>query len=95
MRTLLATLLLVATAGSASAYCVAVPDDQSSAYVKNGLKKAICLNDEIAANTAIKNWQVEVNAALGRLDRDFVSNKLDAIKPVEIPDYGSLRPAWP
>lgn len=95
MRTLLATLLLVATAGSASAYCVAVPDNQASAYVKNGLKKTICLNEEIAQNTAVRNWQVEVNSALGKLDRDFVSTKLDAIRPVEIPDYSSPKPAWP
>lgn len=95
MRTLIAALLLVATTGSASAYCVAVPDDQASAYVKNGLKQAICLNGEIAQNTATQNWQVEVNSALGKLDRDFVSNKLDAIRPVEMPDYASPRPSWP
>lgn len=95
MRTLIATLLLVASAGSASAYCVAVPDDQSSAYVRNGLKKTICLNNEIAETTSVKNWQVEVNTALGQLDRDFVSSKLDAIKPVEIPDYASPKPGWP
>jgi hypothetical protein len=93
MRTLIATLLLVATTGAASAYCVSVPDDQSSAYVRNGLKKTICLNNEIAANTAQQNWQVEVNTALGKLDRDFVSDKLDAIKPVVIPDPS--QPAWP
>jgi hypothetical protein len=95
MRTLIALLLLAATAGTASAYCVSVPDDQSSAYVKNGLKKTICLNNEIAQTTAVQNWQVEVNAAIGKLDRDFVSSKLDAIKPVEIPDYASPKPAWP
>ncbi len=95
MRILIATLLLVATAGSASAYCVAVPDDKSSAYVRNGLKKTVCLNDELAANTELRNWQVEVNSALGKLERDFVSNKLEAIKPVEIPDFGSPKPAWP
>ena len=95
MRTLLATLLFVATAGSASAYCVAVPDDQASAYVKNALRQAICLSDEITWNTAVQNWQVEVNTALGKLDRDFVSNKLDALRPVEIPDYASPKPAWP
>jgi hypothetical protein len=93
MRTLIATLLLVATTGAASAYCVSVPDDQSSAYVRNGLKTTICLNNEIAANTAQQNWQVEVNTALGKLDRDFVSDKLDAIKPVVIPDPS--KPAWP
>lgn len=94
MRILIATLLLTATVGSASAYCVAVPDDKSSAYVRNGLKKTICLNEEIAANTGIRNWQVEVDSALGRLDRDFVSNKLDAIRPIEVPDYARPTP-WP
>lgn len=93
MRILVAALLLVATAGSASAYCVSVPDDQASAYVRNGLKKTICLNDELAADTARQNWQVEVNTALGKLDRDFVDNKLKAIQPVVIPD--PLKPAWP
>lgn len=93
MRTLIATLLLVATTGAASAYCVAVPDDQSSGYVKNGLKKTICLNDEIADDTAIRNWQVQVNTALGQLDRDFVADKLDDIKPIVIPN--PANPAWP
>jgi len=93
MRTLIATLLLVATTGGASAYCVSVPDDQSSAYVRNNLKKTICLNNEIAATTAQQNWQVEVSTALGKLDRDFVADKLDAIKPMVIPDPS--KPAWP
>jgi hypothetical protein len=93
MRTLLAALLLVATTGAASAYCVSVPDDQSSAYVRNNLKKTICLNDEIATATAEKNWRVEVNTALGKLDRNFVANKLDAIRPVELP--GLATPSWP
>lgn len=93
MRSLIATLLLVATTGAANAYCVSVPDDQSSAYVRNGLKKTICLNNEIASATAQQNWQVEVNTALGKLDRDFVADKLDAIKPVVIPD--PTKPAWP
>ena len=93
MCILIATLLIVATTGAANAYCVSVPDDQSSAYVRNGLKKTICLNDEIAARTAQRNWQVEVNTALGKLDRDFVNSKLDAIRPVVIPD--PMKPAWP
>lgn len=92
MRTILAALLLVATTGAASAYCVSVPDDQSSAYVRNGLKRTICLNQELANTTAAKNWQVEVNTALDNLDRAFVSNKLEAIKPV-IPN--PVTPAWP
>lgn len=95
MRTLLVTLLLVATTGTATAYCIAMPDDQASAYVKNGLKQAICLNGEIVQDTAVQNWQVKVNSALGKLDRDFVSEKLDALRPVEIPDYANPRPAWP
>ncbi|RYD88838.1 MAG: hypothetical protein EOP61_32820, partial [Sphingomonadales bacterium] len=70
MRVLIATLLLLATTGVASAYCVSVPDDQSSAYVKNGIKKTVCLNNEIAANAAQQNFQVEVNTALGKIDRD-------------------------
>jgi hypothetical protein len=93
MRTLIAALLLMATTGAASAYCVSVPDDQSTAYVRNHTKRTICLNNELAADTAIKNWQVEVNTAIGKLDRDFVADKLDAIKPVEIPSPGA--PAWP
>jgi hypothetical protein len=92
MRTLIATLLLLSTTGLASAYCVSVPDTQSSAYVANGLRKSVCLNDELSQSTAIKNWQVEVNTALGQLDRAFVANKLDDIKPA-IPD--PLKPAWP
>jgi hypothetical protein len=93
MRTLLATLLLVATTGAASAYCVSVPDDQSTGYVRNHLNKTICLNDEVGEKTAVKNWQVEVNTALGKLDRNLVDDRLDAIKPVEIPRPG--MPAWP
>lgn len=93
MRTFIAILLLAATAGTANAYCISVPDDQSSAYVKNGLKKTICVNNEIARNTAVQNWKIEVDTALGKLDRDFVSDKLEAIKPFVIPDPS--KPAWP
>jgi hypothetical protein len=93
MRTLIATLLLLATTGAASAYCVSVPDDQSSAYVRNHLNKTICLNHEAAADTAIRNWQIEVNAAIGRLDRVFVLDKLEPISPVQIPS--PAIPAWP
>lgn len=92
MRTIIATLLLVATTGVANAYCVSVPDDQSSAYVRNGLKHTICLNNELADTTATKNWQVKVDTALGKLDRDFVADKLDSIKPV-IPN--PTTPSWP
>jgi hypothetical protein len=97
MRTIIATLLLIGTTGAASAYCVSVPDDKSSAYVRNNLNKTVCLNEELTDTTAIKNWQVEVNTALNKLDRDFVSNKLDVIKPVVpaigTPNYGT--PSWP
>jgi hypothetical protein len=94
MRNLIAALLLVTSAGAANAYCVAVPDDASSAYVRNNLKTTICLNSEIARNTAVQNWQVEVDAALGQLDRNFVRDKLDAIQPaVVIPNPAT--PAWP
>lgn len=93
MRTILATLLLVATTGAASAYCVAVPDDQSSAYVRNNTKQTICLNNELAGSTAEKNWQVKVDTALGKLDRDYVTDKLDAIKPV-VP-LNPTQPSWP
>ena len=93
MRTLIAILLLVATTSAASAYCLSAPDDKSTDYVKNGVKKTICLNNEIAASTAQQNWQVQVNTALGQLDRDFVTNKLEAIKPVVIPDPSN--PTWP
>jgi len=92
MRMLIATMLLAATTGAAGAYCVSVPDDQSSAYVRNGLNKTICLNDELAETTATKNWQVEINTAIGQLDRQFVTDKLDTIKPV-LPD--PLKPSWP
>lgn len=93
MRILAATLLIIASAGPASAYCVPLPDDQASAYVRNGLNTAICLNEELAAATAQRNWQVRINTATGRLDRDFVSSKLDAIRPMAIPTPTS--PAWP
>jgi len=95
MRTLIASLLLIASTGVASAYCVSVPDDKSSAYVKNGLRKTICLDNEIAQNTAAQNSQVQVNTALGQLDRAFVADKLDDIRPVEIPGYANPAPAWP
>lgn len=92
MRTLLATLLLVATTGAASAYCVSVPDDQSTGYVRNNLKKTICLNNELAQDTAQKNWEVKVDTALSQLDRAFVADKLEAIKPVQVPGVNST---WP
>jgi hypothetical protein len=93
MRTSLATLMLVLTTGVASAYCVSVPDDASSGYVRNGVNTAVCLNNELTDTTATKKWQVELNTALGNLDRKFVSDKLETIKPV-LPDP-LAKPAWP
>jgi len=92
MRTIIAAMLIIATTGAASAYCVSVPDDQSSAYVRNNLKRTICLDNELSTGTADKNWKVQVDSTLGRFDRNFVSEKLDAIRPV-IPS--PVTPSWP
>ena len=51
MRTLLVISAFVAVSTGAQAYCFPVPDDASTGYVANDLKRTICIQDELAQST--------------------------------------------
>lgn len=76
MRTLLASLALVALTSGAQAYCYPIPDSAKAGYVGNDLKRTICLQQELSRATAARNQQTELDAALSRMQRDLQQQKL-------------------
>lgn len=55
---------LVAVALPAQAVCIPQPDGPQSAYVLNGQQQVLCLQGEIASDTARRNYEAQVNAQL-------------------------------
>lgn len=90
MRTLFTITVLLFGIADANAYCVSLPDDASTAYVRNGLNKTICLDNELASATARKNFETEIGATLDRLQRDQLQQRFTA--PVFTDPFA---PAWP
>lgn len=87
---LVAIAVVLLATGAAEASCVSVPDDAASAYVRNGLRHSICLEGELARDTALKNFEVEVDATLDRLQRQQLQQKF-AVPAFTDP----FAPAWP
>ena len=56
--------LMLFTSSGAMALCVATPDGASSSYVTNGMRQSLCLNGELAADTAYRNRQVQIDSSL-------------------------------
>jgi hypothetical protein len=75
MRTLLASLALIALTSGAQAYCYPIPDSARAGYVGNDLKHTICLQQELAQATAARNLQTELDATLSRMQRDLQQQK--------------------
>lgn len=90
MRTLLALVLLLAAPSAAHAYCVSVPDDRTSAYVRNGLRHTLCLADELSAETRARNRATATGAVLEQLQRDRLQHRFAA--PVFADPFA---PRWP
>ena len=68
MRTLLVSAaLLLASASGASALCPSVPDNASSYNVENNTARALCLQQELAQQTALDAQQAKIDAMIGNM----------------------------
>ena len=80
MRILLATFALIALSTGARAYCFPVPDDASTGYVENDLKRTICIQDELAQSTNERAQQSQLNSTLSKLQRDIQQRKFKLLQ---------------
>lgn len=76
MRTLLATVALVALSSGAQAYCAPTPDVAKDGYRGNDLTRTLCLQDELAQAAQDRAIRSEMDAALSKLQRDLQQQKL-------------------
>lgn len=92
MRILLVIAVLLAGTLPAAALCVSVPDDRSSAYVKNGLRQTICLDNELNAATQQRKLEIELRTTIDRLERERIQQRFEVpmIRPAD-----PFAPRWP
>lgn len=76
MRILIAAISFLAVGSTAQAYCFPVPDTAQTSYVANDLNRTLCLHRELAGATAQRNLQNEINATIGKLQRDALQQRL-------------------
>ncbi|MGV3491740.1 MAG: hypothetical protein ACO1OG_10505 [Devosia sp.] len=77
MRTLIAAIAAIALASPAAAFCYGAPDTAETGYVGNNLARTICLQDELAADTASRIAQTQLNATLDQLQREALQRQLE------------------
>lgn len=92
MRTLLAAIAVLALTGTASAYCVAAPEDAQSGYVANNMQRTFCIQKELNQAAEQRRRQVELDATLHRLQRDLQQQKFMLQQQQQKP-FG--QPAFP
>ena len=76
MRTLLATLAIIALSTGAQAYCYPVPESARDGYQGNDLKRTICLHNELTQSTQSRALQTELDATLSKLQRDLQQQRM-------------------
>lgn len=76
MRTLLATLAIIALSSGAQAYCYPVPESDRNGYQGNDLKRTICLQQELAQSTETRAIRAQLDAMLSKIQRDLQQQKL-------------------
>jgi len=76
MRTLLATIAIVALSSGAQAYCGPVPDIAKEGYQGNDLQRTLCLQNELAQSTRDRAIKSEIDATLSKLQRDLQQQKM-------------------
>lgn len=76
MRTIFATITVLALASPAAAYCYQVPDTAQTGYVENNLKRTICIQDELADSTVERSVRSDFDATVGKLQRDALQQRL-------------------
>jgi len=76
MRTILsAAAIVLLGASAAQAYCPSVPDGADTHYVENGLNRTVCLQNELASSTYERSVNSQVNATIGKLQRDALKQR--------------------
>lgn len=76
MRTLiLASLLVVATAGAASAQCRSLPDDGDTGYTANQTALAVCRQKELDAAVRQQQFEQQINGQLRQLELQIRLNE--------------------
>ena len=76
MRTLLASIAVIALSSGAQAYCAPVPDIAKEGYRGNDLKRTLCLQNELAQTTEDRAIRSEIDATLSKLQRDLQQQKM-------------------
>lgn len=76
MRTLLATVAILALSSGAEAYCFPVPDVAKEGYQGNDLQRTLCLQNELAQSTEDRAIRSELDATLSKLQRDLQQQKM-------------------
>lgn len=76
MRTLLATIAIIALSSGAQAYCGPVPDIAKEGYQGNDLQRTLCLQNELAQSTRDRAIKSEIDATLSKLQRDLQQQKM-------------------
>ncbi len=77
MRVFLVPLFLIAATSTASAYCVSIPDDTGSRYVRNGLSHSICLEDDLSRSTERKNFETDTQTSINQIQREILRQRLE------------------
>jgi hypothetical protein len=67
LRIVASIALLAASTSGASALCVSYPDDGGSNYVENRTAHMLCLQGELARETALAAEQARIDAELGNI----------------------------
>lgn len=76
MRTLLATVAVIALSSAAQAYCYPVPDVAKDGYQGNDLQRTLCLQQELAQSARDRAIRSELDATLSKLQRDLQQQKM-------------------
>ncbi len=76
MRTLiLASLLVAATAGAASAQCRSAPDDADTGYTANQTALAVCRQKELSDTVREQQFQQQIDGQLRQLELQMRLNE--------------------
>jgi hypothetical protein len=76
MRSLLATVAVLALSSGALAYCPPVPDVAKDGYRGNDLQRTLCLQNELAQSARDRAIRSEIDATLSKLQRDLQQQKM-------------------
>ena len=81
------TILTLILAGAASApvfaACPALPDGPDSHNVDNGRARALCLQQELSANTSIRDTQTQIDTLQTTIQQMQIQRRLDSVPLVQ------------